>query len=138
MTTTSPPEPARDNLALPWFRPAIAPSPVDMADLGSPATVATASASAEMVLVFASTTEVLNAEDRLEAGNFNFSLIPVPKEVNPNCGLALSFPEELAPDIERALAEAGLGPLAVYRRQGEEFRPSDADVFSRPSPEPVE
>jgi hypothetical protein len=76
---------------------------------------------AELVLVFASTTEVLNAEDRLEAGDFDFALIPVPKEVNPNCGLALSFTEKIFPDIDRALAEAGLEPIAIYRRQGGEF-----------------
>jgi hypothetical protein len=92
-----------------------------------------------MVLVFASTTEVLNAEDRLEAGNFNFSLIPVPKEVNPNCGLALSFSEYLAPDIARTLAAAGLGPLAVYRRQCGEYLPSAPGVFTRPAePEAAE
>jgi hypothetical protein len=87
----------------------------------------------EVVLVFASTTEVLSAEDRLEAGNFNFSLIPVPKEVNPNCGLALSFPEDLAPDIARALVADGLGPIAVYRRQGGEYLPSGPGVFTRPA-----
>jgi hypothetical protein len=83
--------------------------------------VADPAAPAELVLVFASTTEVLNAEDRLEAGDFNFALIPVPKEVNPNCGLALSFPEEIAPDIDLALAGVGLSPIAVYRRLGREF-----------------
>ena len=116
MTIT--PEQARDNLAPPppWLHPTIPPGPA--------AETETVSASAELVLVFASTTEVLNAEDRLEAGNYNFSLIPVPKEVNPNCGLALSIPEEKATDIERALAEVGLGPQAVYRRRGGEFLPS--------------
>ena len=112
MTTTF--EPAKDNLAppLPWLHPAVEPGPE-----------ADSETSAELVLVFASTTEVLNAEDRLEAGNFKFSLIPVPKEVNPNCGLALSIPEESAPDIARSLAEAGLAPRAVYRRQDGEFLP---------------
>jgi len=128
----SPPGPARDNL--PWLPPAAAPGPAAGA---FDSTVVTAPA--EMVLVFASTTEVLNAEDRLEAGNFNFSLIPVPKEVNPNCGLALSFSEYLAPDIARTLAAAGLGPLAVYRRQGGEYLPSAPGVFTRPAePEAAE
>ena len=131
MTITSPSEPARDNLATSplWLHPAPASGPADMASLD----VTAVAVSVEMVLVFASTTEVLSAEDRLEAGNFNFSLIPVPKEVNPNCGLALSFPEDLAPDIARVLAADGLGPIAVYRRQGGEYLPSGPGVFTRPA-----
>ena len=127
MTTT--PEPARDNPAAPppWFRPTAAPNPAVDSRVTAP------SASADLVLVFASTTEVLNAEDLLESGDFKISLIPVPKEVNPNCGLALSFPEDLAPDIERALVAAGLGPTAVYRHQGGVFLPSEAGVFTRPA-----
>jgi len=139
LTITSPSESARDNLPAspPWLHPAPASGPADMARPDS--SVTAASASAEMVLVFASTTEVLSAEDRLETGNFNFSLIPVPKEVNPNCGLALSFPEYLAPDIARALVAAGLGPIAVYRRQGGEYLPSGPGVFTRPAePEAAE
>ena len=106
---TSPPEQALDNISPPppWLSSATALLPADMA---------------ELVLVFASTTEVLNAEDRLEAGDYDFALIPVPKEVNPNCGMALSFPERIAPDIDRALTEAGLEPIASYRRQGGEFK----------------
>jgi hypothetical protein len=135
LTTQFPPEPVKDNLAAPppWLGPAAVPGPEDM--LGSPGPGEVASVPAELVLVFASTTEVLNAEDRLEAGDFNFALIPVPKEVNPNCGLALSFPEEIAPDIDRALARAGLGPVAVYRRLGGEFSrlPQVTGFFTRPA-----
>ena len=121
LTTQFPPEPASDKPAAPphWLGPAAAPGPEDIPNLDSPG--AAASVQAELVLVFASTTEVLNAEDRLEAEDFNFALIPVPKEVNPNCGLAISFPEEIAPDIDRALAKAGLSPIAVYRHLNGEF-----------------
>jgi len=121
LTTQFPPEPARDSLAAPppWLPSPAAEAPAEVAGFDSPAEALPALA--ELVLVFATTTEVLNAEDRLEAGNFNFALIPVPKEVNPNCGLALSFPENTAPEIDRALSAAGLSPIAVYRRQGDEF-----------------
>jgi hypothetical protein len=128
-------EPARETLAAPpaWLRPAELPGAAEGAE--GPAS---GSASAELVLVFASTTEVLNAEDRLEAEGFNFRLIPVPKEINPNCGLALSFSEEVAQAVNRALAAAGLDPLAVYRRQGGAFRPAEPACFIRPAggPEP--
>jgi len=94
------------------------------------------SAPAELVLVFASTTEILNAEDRLETEGFNFSLIPVPKEINRNCGLALSFSAEIAPAVSRALAAAALEPRAVYRRSGGEFRPAGPEFFPRPAEAP--
>jgi hypothetical protein len=131
LTTSSPPEPARETPAAPalWWNPAIIPVSLETAvtDLDPPSRELSAPAPAELVLVFASTTEVLNAEDWLEAENFEFALIPVPKEVNPNCGLALSIPEETAPDIYQALSRAGLSPLAVYRRRDEEFEPLAPD-----------
>jgi|GEM_PF-1248381 len=77
----------------------------------------------EIVLVFPSTTMVLNAEDVLEERELDFELIPVPKAVNPNCGLAISFDDQARPEIMRALAEASLRPSAAYLRRGEEFEP---------------
>ena len=76
---------------------------------------------AEIILVFSSNTEVLNAEDLLEAAGLDFELIPVPKTVNPNCGLALSVREEAVTAISLALNQAGLAAAAVYGRQGDEF-----------------
>ena len=131
---TSVPEQALDNPPPPWLPSAVASTPMDMAvnSFDSPLPEPSVPDLAELVLVFASTTEVLNAEDRLEAGDYDFALIPVPKEVNPNCGMAISFPEKVFPDIDRALAEAGLEPTAIYRRQGGEF---NLLGFSKAEPE---
>jgi hypothetical protein len=134
LTTTFTPEPVRETLTPAWLHPAEAPGVAAEAEFVEPG--AAAEAPAELVLVFSSTTEVLNAEDRLEADGFKFNLIPVPKEINPNCGLALSFTEEYAPAVNRALAGAGFWPLAVYRRSGGEFRPAGPDFFIRPAEEP--
>ena len=76
---------------------------------------------AEIILVFASNTEVLNAEDCLEEADLPFELVPVPKEVNPNCGLAISFAPTDESNIMAALAEGGLTPQAAYLRRGGEF-----------------
>ena len=131
MTAAITPESARETLPPAWLHPAESPRAEEGSDSSAPAV----SAPAELVLVFASTTEVLNAEDRLEAEGFNFSLIPVPKEINPNCGLALSFSEKIAPDINRALAAAGFAPQAAYRRSGGEFSPAGPGFFTRPAEE---
>ncbi len=76
-----------------------------------------------IILVFASNTMVLNAEDWLDEAGLPFELIPVPKEVNPNCGLAISFKEEDGPMIMAALSRAGLKPETVYRRTQGDFQP---------------
>ena len=78
---------------------------------------------AEIILVFASNTEVLNVEDCLEEMDLAFELVPVPKEVNANCGLAISFKEEGETEIKTVLAGAGFSPLASYWRQGDCFLP---------------
>ncbi|UQZ88437.1 hypothetical protein C4J81_04115 [Deltaproteobacteria bacterium Smac51] len=77
----------------------------------------------KIILVFASNTLVLNAEDLLDELELPFELIPVPKEVNPNCGLAISFKDEDGPEIMDALKKANLKPETVYRRSGAGFQP---------------
>jgi hypothetical protein len=75
----------------------------------------------EIILIFVSNTAILNAEDLLDEKGLPFILIPVPKEVNPNCGLAISFAENDRELILPVLEAAGLKPTAAYRRQGDEF-----------------
>ena len=75
----------------------------------------------EIILIFASNTDILNAEDLLEERGLPFSLVPVPKEVNPNCGLAISLAENDHDLILPPLEAAGLRPSAAYRREGDDF-----------------
>lgn len=77
---------------------------------------------ADLILVFASTTEVLNVEGHLEDLDLPFELVPVPKAVNPNCGLAISFAERARPEIMAALGEGGFMPTASYLRRGDDFQ----------------
>lgn len=86
---------------------------------------------AAVILVFASNTEVLNVEDFLEELDLDFELVPVPKEVNPNCGLAVSFQEPARPVIMAALHQAGFKPVSAYERRGDDFRPWADDGFGR-------
>ena len=76
---------------------------------------------AEIILVFSSNTMILNAEDLLESKDLPFILVPVHKEVNPNCGLAISFHEEDHDLIMPVLEAAGLMPVAAWRRKGSDF-----------------
>ena len=75
----------------------------------------------EIILVFSSNTRILSAEELLEAKELPFTLVPVPKEVNPNCGLAISFSETDADLIMPVLCQAGLLPQSAYLRKADEF-----------------
>ncbi|MDR2456234.1 MAG: DUF3343 domain-containing protein [Deltaproteobacteria bacterium] len=85
--------------------------------------MAEAAPTSEIILVFSSNTAILNAEELLESKDLPFILVPVPKEVNPNCGLAISFQEPDHDLIMPALEAAGLMPAAAWRRQGHSFTP---------------
>lgn len=87
----------------------------------------TAGSDAEIFIIFASNTEVLNAEDLLEERDIIFELVPVPKEVNPNCGLAISFKKQAESGVMAALEEAGFKPLASYLRLDEGFQALEAE-----------
>jgi hypothetical protein len=75
----------------------------------------------EIILVFASNTRILEAEDLLEEAGLPFLLVPVPKEVNPNCGLAISLKEGDRGLVLPALEAAGLLPHSAYLRKGDLF-----------------
>ncbi|MDR1036675.1 MAG: DUF3343 domain-containing protein [Deltaproteobacteria bacterium] len=75
----------------------------------------------DIILVFASNTRILEAEDLLEEGELPFILVPVPKEVNPNCGLAISLKEGDRELILPVLEAHGLMPQSAYLRRGDLF-----------------
>lgn len=92
-----------------------------------------AASEAEVIMIFASNTEVLNVEDFLEEKDLTFELVPVPKEVNPNCGLAISFKSQAEAGILTALAEGGFKPQASYLRRGDDFQPWEKERQSAAS-----
>jgi hypothetical protein len=51
-------------------------------------------------------------------------LIPVPKEVNPDCGMAIEASAGAAEAVEEALREAGLTVEGRYRRADDRFEPA--------------
>ncbi len=73
------------------------------------------------ILIFPSIHHVLRAEKILKRSGQEFDLVPVPKEVNPDCGMAVETAPENAELVGAVLAQAGLIPEAVYLRQGGEF-----------------
>ena len=60
---------------------------------------------------------VLKAEKTLLKAGLPFDLIPVPKEVNPDCGLAVETEPARAREVFESLNAQGLPIEALYRRQ---------------------
>ena len=75
----------------------------------------------EIICIFPSNNLLLNAEDVLTEFNLPYELIPVPKKVYSNCGLALSVNENLFSEIMSVLTTAGNVPGTIYKRRGDEF-----------------
>lgn len=55
------------------------------------------------VVTFYSSQHALQAENTLTRRNFHVKLIPGPKDISPNCGVALQFDRNLKEEVEIAL-----------------------------------
>lgn len=75
----------------------------------------------EYVAVFNSIHRVMKAEKLLKGLDLPILLIPAPRAITSDCGLAIRYTDEIRASVEVALAEASLGPEQTYRKQGEVF-----------------
>jgi hypothetical protein len=78
---------------------------------------------ASTVFIFQSIHQVLKAEKALERAGLPFDLIPVPKEVNPECGMAVETSARHASAVRHLLDQTSLRLVAVYHRSGKDFTP---------------
>ena len=93
----------------------------------------TASSGTQCLFVFSSVHQVMKAEKILKAGGYRVDLIPMPREISSDCGVAVELSVELHEEALVLLRERGLPLLVSYvRRDGryerlekETPRPSD-------------
>ncbi|HHI97615.1 MAG TPA: DUF3343 domain-containing protein [Thermodesulfatator atlanticus] len=74
----------------------------------------------KVIFLFPSIHYVLKAEKHLKKEGFEPEIIPVPKELSSDCGMALAFEEEKAQRALLTLPE-GLKPEKVFRRTGQGY-----------------
>lgn len=74
-----------------------------------------------LLAVFNSAHRVMKAESRLKALGLPILLIPAPRQLQTDCGLALRFTEEDRADVMSALEQEKLLPEFVSRFCGERF-----------------
>ncbi len=75
----------------------------------------------EYVAIFNSIHRVMKAEKTLKELRLPILLIPAPRALAAECGLAIRYAEVDRPAVEGALAEAGLAPEEIYVKQGAEY-----------------
>jgi len=69
-----------------------------------------------VLLIFASIHHVLAAEKALVAAGLTPDLVPVPKEIHPNCGMAVTVaPAERGPALEALAANPPIRILDDWR-----------------------
>lgn len=75
----------------------------------------------DLVAIFHSIHRVMKAEKILKERRLDILLIPAPRALHSDCGLAVRYSEVNREAVENALAESGLLPEERYRKDGEEF-----------------
>ncbi len=67
-----------------------------------------------MILIFRGTHQVLSAEKRLKRGGVPLRLIPVPRRLTSDCGLAIRIPIDQRDRAREILSGARLLPASVH------------------------
>jgi len=75
----------------------------------------------DYVAIFNSIHRVMEAERLLKDKQLKILLIPAPRALAADCGLAIRYAEDIRSEVEGTLAEAGLLPRDLYRKTGDEF-----------------
>jgi hypothetical protein len=75
----------------------------------------------DYIAVFNSIHRVMKAEQFLKERRLPILLIPAPRSVSSDCGLAIRYTEVDRMVVEGALAEADLAPEMVYLRRGSDY-----------------
>ena len=70
----------------------------------------------DFIAIFHSIHRVLKAEKILKQAGVEFPLIPVPRQLTSDCGLALRFAPAASDSLLGILAEADLLPAELHQR----------------------
>ena len=75
----------------------------------------------DLVAIFHSIHKVMKAEKLLKEASLDMLLIPVPRQLTSDCGLAIRFAPESRDKVETLLYAAGLEFQELYRREQKKF-----------------
>lgn len=75
----------------------------------------------DYVVIFNSIHRVMKAEKVLKGHGLPILLIPAPRSLSADCGLAIRYRENERSEVERVLAAEELLPEEIYLKSGEGF-----------------
>ena len=61
-----------------------------------------------MLYLFESTHTVINAEKLCQEKDINYKIIPVPRSISPQCGMAIEISGELEIQVDKILNEVNI------------------------------
>jgi len=67
------------------------------------------------VVSFFASEHAMRAERMLQRADLPARLVPGPREVSPNCGVAVAFVWEQGPEVERALTDSKIRFEAIHK-----------------------
>ncbi len=76
----------------------------------------------DCVAIFHSVHRVMKAEKSLNGEQLDALLIPVPRQLSADCGMAIRYPFELHSEVQQALTESGLSVAEVWLMQAGEYQ----------------
>ena len=75
----------------------------------------------ELVAIFNSIHRVMKVEKLLKGLALPILLIPAPRSLSSDCGLAIRYPAEQREVVEAAMNDAGLTPEEIHVRRGDGY-----------------
>ena len=82
----------------------------------------------DVVAIFNSIHRVMKAEKLLKERSLPILLIPAPRSLSSDCGLAIRYAEAQRLEVEEVLATAGIEPEEIYLHVGGAFKRVDQAV----------
>lgn len=76
----------------------------------------------DLVAIFHSIHRVMKAEKVLKQERVDILLIPVPRQLTSDCGLAIRYREQERDRVTQVLTREDLVPAELYIYDGKEFR----------------
>ena len=73
---------------------------------------------AEVIVVFESIHDVLEAEEKLKGSKIPFELIPTPTNISTDCGMVVLCGATDLTRLRNLLCQSGTQPTGLYRRTG--------------------
>jgi hypothetical protein len=75
--------------------------------------------SGSYVAIFFSIHYVLKAEQLLKQGNIALDVVPVPREISGDCGMAITFAPAQFAEVQSILAAGGIAIARIFCKEAE-------------------